>query len=177
MENPYAPPAADPATGSALLPAHELATLGDRFAASLVDGLINLAVIMALIYLLIGIGVFANFGDYANSGLVVEIAMVAVSYGTFLAIHSKFMRATGQTVGKRLMKIRVVTMDGGLPDFGDQAFKRYGFMHLVSAVPLVGSILSLVNILFIFRADRRCIHDLLANTRVVKAAPIPEPQV
>jgi hypothetical protein len=29
--------------------------------------------------------------------------------------------------------------------------------------------LSIVNVLFIFRSDRRCIHDLVADTRVVEA--------
>ncbi len=33
---------------------------------------------------------------------------------------------------------------------------------------MLGSILMLTNVLFIFRSDRRCIHDLIADTKVVR---------
>jgi len=38
---------------------------------------------------------------------------------------------------------------------------------LVSQVPQVGGLIGLVDILFIFGKERRCLHDLLAGTRVV----------
>ena len=45
-----------------------------------------------------------------------------------------------------------------------------GFLPgLIGAIPLVGTVFSLVNICFIFREDRRCIHDLMAGTHVVEA--------
>ena len=46
---------------------------------------------------------------------------------------------------------------------------RYLPVQLAGAIPLVGPIIGLVNILMIFRGDRRCGHDLIAGTRVVKA--------
>ena len=42
-------------------------------------------------------------------------------------------------------------------------------MQVVSMIPLVGVLLVWVDILMIFRRDRRCAHDLVAGTRVVKA--------
>jgi uncharacterized RDD family membrane protein YckC len=38
----------------------------------------------------------------------------------------------------------------------------------VALIPVIGGFLPLVDVLFIFRHDRRCIHDLLAGTNVVK---------
>ena len=38
----------------------------------------------------------------------------------------------------------------------------------LSGIPFLGPILGIVNILLIFRGDRRCGHDLVANTRVVR---------
>ncbi len=38
---------------------------------------------------------------------------------------------------------------------------------LISAIPCIGSIYAIVDICFILREDRRCVHDLLAQTCVV----------
>jgi hypothetical protein len=40
---------------------------------------------------------------------------------------------------------------------------------IVSAVPVVGPVLVLADALWIFRADRRCLHDRIADTVVVDA--------
>ena len=40
---------------------------------------------------------------------------------------------------------------------------------LICMVPMVGGIYGIVDILLIFRADCRCIHDFIAGTRVVQA--------
>ncbi len=44
---------------------------------------------------------------------------------------------------------------------------RYFLPTLISQVPFIGGIFGLVNALFIFGAERRCLHDRLAGTRVV----------
>jgi len=38
----------------------------------------------------------------------------------------------------------------------------------VSLIPYAGSFVALLDVLFIFRRDQRCIHDHLAGTVVVK---------
>jgi len=40
-------------------------------------------------------------------------------------------------------------------------------MGLIGIIPAIGGIIQIVNILFIFRDDRKCIHDLIAGTVVV----------
>jgi uncharacterized RDD family membrane protein YckC len=40
---------------------------------------------------------------------------------------------------------------------------------IIGAIPYLGGIYGLVDALFIFRDDRRCVHDHIAGTRVVKA--------
>jgi len=39
---------------------------------------------------------------------------------------------------------------------------------ILGAVPMIGNVFTIVNYCFIFRADRRCLHDLIAGTKVVK---------
>lgn len=76
----------------------------------------------------------------------------------------------GQTVGKKLMGVRVVRQDtqenGG---FFTNIVLRSIVPGLISAVPIVGALFSLIDLLFIFSDDRRCLHDRIAGTIVVKA--------
>ena len=86
----------------------------------------------------------------------------------FLLIHGYLLMKHGQTVGKWLTGIRIADLDGGIPSFGRVVGLRYLPTSVASVIPVVGSIYPLVDVLFIFRSDRRCIHDLLAGTQVVK---------
>jgi uncharacterized RDD family membrane protein YckC len=104
------------------------------------------------------------------SSMVTSFAILfAAVYGT--ALHA----ATGQTIGKRVLGIRVVALDGRLPSVG-QAFLRW-LGYAVSAVP-VGLGFAMAG----WRHDRRALHDLLAGTRVERvetrepSAPAPEPE-
>lgn len=42
---------------------------------------------------------------------------------------------------------------------------------LIGAIPFVGFIYGIVDILSIFRSDRRCYHDQLAGTQVIQGQP------
>jgi uncharacterized RDD family membrane protein YckC len=76
----------------------------------------------------------------------------------------------GQTVGKRAMGIRVVRVDGSRVAFSRIVFLRWLPLALVGAIPFVGGIVGLIDPLLIFRESRQCLHDDIANTRVVEAA-------
>lgn len=103
------------------------------------------------------------------------IGMGAVSLLLFyifaLVIAQIYLLMTqGQTLGKKMMSVRIVKQDtranGG---FSTNILLRWVVPVLISCVPLVGSIFGLIDSLFIFRQDRRCIHDLIAGTIVVKS--------
>jgi uncharacterized RDD family membrane protein YckC len=65
---------------------------------------------------------------------------------------------TGQTLGKKWLGVKVVRMDGGLPTFGSHFLRG-----------LILNVLGIIDVVFIFRADRRCLHDLAGETKVVVA--------
>jgi uncharacterized RDD family membrane protein YckC len=76
----------------------------------------------------------------------------------------------GQTFGKRAMGIRVVRVDGSRVAFSRIVFLRWLPTALLGAIPFIGFIVNLVDPLLIFRESSQCLHDDIADTRVVGAA-------
>ena len=87
--------------------------------------------------------------------------------GVFLLVNYHYLKTNGQTVGKKLLGIRIVDLDGNPPSMTRHLLPRYAVYFGIGYVPFVGGIFSIVNILFIFRKDKRCLHDLAAKTMVV----------
>ena len=87
----------------------------------------------------------------------------------FLLIHGYLIATRGQTVGKALLKIRIVRSDGSPASFGRIVGLRYLTTSVLASIPIAGTIYGLVDALMIFRASRRCLHDNIADTIVVTA--------
>ncbi len=84
----------------------------------------------------------------------------------FTAVQWTYLSTRGQTLGKMMLKIKIVRFtDGTNGGFVPNVLLRGILNGILSMVPFY----SIVDICFIFRQDRRCIHDLIANTVVVKA--------
>ncbi len=100
------------------------------------------------------------------------IALYGVSGIGFLAllvVQLRMIAKQGQTLGKKWMSIRIVRSDGSKASFGRIFGLRMIVSGLPGAIPIVGSLYSLVNILFIFTESRQCLHDKIADTKVVQA--------
>ncbi|MBI4425449.1 MAG: RDD family protein [Elusimicrobia bacterium] len=116
----------------------------DRLKAAIVDGLL-----FAVLWLL------------AHVLFLLWPAVLALSGYQFYLLTTK-----GQTIGKRLFKIRIVKAD---------TLENGGFVTNVLLRSIVNGLLWFIPVymvadsLLIFRQDRRCIHDILAGTIVVKA--------
>jgi uncharacterized RDD family membrane protein YckC len=75
-----------------------------------------------------------------------------------------------------VLGIRIVQIDGERATWGRIVGLRIMPMQLLSWIPYIGGIISLVDVLFIFRANRRCLHDEIARTKVVRCGYHPEPE-
>jgi uncharacterized RDD family membrane protein YckC len=101
-----------------------------------------------------------------------------VCWLTLLAIQVWMLSTRGQSIGKRITGIRIIRLQNGeKPGFVYGWLMReflitiIGFMAAV--IPIIGPILlrpafHLVDWCMIFRDDQRCLHDLMAGTRVVR---------
>ncbi len=85
-----------------------------------------------------------------------------------------FLTVAGQTLGKRALGIRIVRKaTGENGGFVVNVLRRgvltcVPFVVLIMIHPLLGWIWVWADILFIFRLDRRCLHDHIAGTLVVQ---------
>lgn len=113
-------------------------------------------------------GILVGIMD-ADGGDAVAMIFAAIWFLAVVAVQIYMLVTRSQTVGKRAMKVRIVRADGSRISFGRIFGLRYLVPALIGAIPIVGGIFSLVDSLFIFRQDRRCIHDLIADSVVVQA--------
>jgi uncharacterized RDD family membrane protein YckC len=72
-------------------------------------------------------------------------------------------------MAKRLFKIKVVRSDGSRCSLPRIVFARFLPVALFCSIPYVGWGAGLIDPLFIFGDDSRCLHDHIADTIVVKA--------
>jgi uncharacterized RDD family membrane protein YckC len=86
-----------------------------------------------------------------------------------LAIDIFLLSRNGQTIGKKLLGIKVVRVDESPVSFVRVFFVRYVFNTFLTLIPLVGSLYSLIDALMIFSESRRTVHDRIADTIVVNA--------
>ena len=95
--------------------------------------------------------------------------MLGFTVGAFsFAIYQWYLLATtAQTIGKKYLKIKIITKNGEQAGFFVNVVLREWVLSSSGILPPIGLIIYIVNILFIFRNDRRCIHDLIAGTVVI----------
>lgn len=74
---------------------------------------------------------------------------------------------SSQTLGKRWMRIKIVRNDGTDASFGRIFGLRMLVIGIIEQVPCIGLMFSLINVVWIFGEESRCLHDLLADTKVV----------
>ena len=146
----------------------DLASFGRRFAAILIDGLlVSLPILIpaALVFLLLRL---ANAQDRMGEILASEDSIFPAGFltlgGGFLYFHYEglMLASGGQTVGKRAMRVKVVTAAGGDITAG-QAWSRAVLRQILALAPGMG----VIDYLAAFGLERATLHDRVAKTRVV----------
>ena len=145
---------------------YEMAGLGDRIAARMIDyavfyGLFTLCI---LIYT----GLATNRGDGTNPfegpGYLIMIIVWLVLCVFYDLITEIFMN--GQSLGKRALKIKVISLTGARPRIG-QYLLRWIFRIIDFGIS--GGTLAIFCVAFSDKKQR--IGDMVANTTIVRTAP------
>ena len=145
-----------------------LADLGKRFLGALVDGLIGIVFVGPGYGMMIVGGAATDQQNSISPLALVGVALILLGSLALLGVQIFLLVTRSQTIGKYFLKTQIVDFNTGMPaDFVHCFLLRLLVNGLISAIPCVGFIYSIVDICFIFREDRRCVHDLLAQTCVV----------
>jgi uncharacterized RDD family membrane protein YckC len=174
-ENNYAPPksvVADVAADAG----GEKATRGARFGAAFIDGLI-FGLPFAPGYV-VAAPMIMQAGQRRPSTLVIWGAIASTGAWFYFALFALLCTGTitavlvhknGQTIGKKWLGIKVVRKDGSRATLARIFWLRYLLNTAITLIPVIGSFYALIDLLFIFGEAKRCCHDYLADTIVIRA--------
>lgn len=166
--SPFSPPKANlegPVDAAVIL---SLAPRGARLASGFLDGLVMLPIIAVAGISALGLRAGEDGASHPGPLFFAGMGLAGLLVIVVVVLQLYLLATRGQTLGKRWMKIRIVKLDGSNPGFVGAVLLRAFVNGLITAIPYLGGIYGLVDALFIFRDDRRCIHDLIAGTRVVQ---------
>jgi uncharacterized RDD family membrane protein YckC len=157
----------------ALKAAPRIAAKARRFAACLLDLAAFVAVMVVMVPLLAFscVLVVCRFAGVEQTPHVSAILIVVAFAGVFLAFMFAQLwglRFHGQTIGKRMAGVRVLSVDGQLPGIGRILLRTF-VPPLIVIVPVFGLIWLVVSACLFLFGTSRPLHDRIANTCVVSA--------
>lgn len=141
------------------------ATRGQRLGAALLDGVLQLLWIVPIV--LMAARYNKTNGLSSEFGLVVWIVIAMVVAIGLVVINCLLLHRHGQTIGKRALGIKIVRSDGSRVGLGRVFVLRFLPITLLGMVPMIGRLVSLADVLAIFASERRCLHDMIADTIVI----------
>ncbi|MDH3889674.1 MAG: RDD family protein [candidate division Zixibacteria bacterium] len=135
--------------------AGQLADRGTRLGAQLIDGLLVLPLIIVWV-------IIAGTSE-SDAGELMGFLLFILGMVGLIAYQWWLLSTEGQSIGKRMLNIKVVKLDGTNGGFETNVLMRLIINGFICIIPLY----CLVDVLFIFSEERRCIHDHIAGTKVI----------
>lgn len=169
MDNPqhdarYAPPQAEVDDVADAAQGPRLASRVERLGAVVLDTVFQ-SLVLWLMAVLTPYNAWTAQGSNPWSFNPVGMAIGAL---IFTVLNGYLLATRGQTIGKAVLRIRIARPSGEAVSLTRLAL-RYGAGFAAGLVMAVVWVYSLVDCLLIFRTSRRCLHDEIADTIVVKA--------
>ena len=142
---------------------YEVASLGDRLVAAIIDNLVLAAWLIACALVVFGVLHLGRGGTGGVVGLVVLGVLGGIPYVFYNLACEVFFN--GQSIGKKARDIRVMRLDGTAPRLGDYLL-RWLLRIVDTGLPVVGGFVAMMTILLNGKGQR--LGDLAAGTTVVK---------
>jgi len=126
-----------------------LASTGSRYVAQFVDQVIAVMIVVAVSFLIGIIGLNTAFG----------LVLVVSSYAAYILMNDAM--PNGQSIGKKLLSIKVINKESGKNCSLSESFLR----NITTVIPF----LAVIDALLIFGVKKQRMGDKIANTLVVNA--------
>ncbi|HKV40663.1 MAG TPA: RDD family protein [Blastocatellia bacterium] len=152
-----------------------LASVGNRFIAAAIDHLIQVVAALALLlltYLAVGGRDVSGSGSPSVWAWAVVVLILFTLYWGYFAFFETIW--SGQTPGKRIMRLRVIREDGRPVRFFE-AFVRNLLRPLIDFMPFPSYAVGVVSIIFSSQSKR--VGDFVAGTVVVKERSVEAPSL
>lgn len=172
------PPIAGP--GAVVVADPNLADRGARLGAFLVDWGCELVaslpglLVLGSSFLTIALGAMqgkrVDVSELDVGKLILGGCLLGFANLALLIVQVWMISTRGQSIGKRLIGIKIVRFADGSPAGFVHGWLLRNFVNgIIGCLPWIGLVYKIVDNCFIFGDARRCIHDLIAQTKVVKA--------
>ena len=165
MNDSQEPGQFDTQSPKAPLPVNNIAGRLKRFWAAMIDGMIGM---------LVSFPVFNHFGiwdavkNQQDISASVSNGLALFGVAMFFVLHGYLLFHFGQTIGKRVMGLAIVTLTDEKPQFAALIINRYLPQWVLGFIPGLGPLLAIADVSYIFFNDQnRCVHDLIAKTKVI----------
>lgn len=158
-----------------------LADRGTRLVAAIIDGILVMCITLPI---QLATGYLQMVAAQKTPPLLLEFAINLSGAAALLVLHGWMLTGRGQSIGKRMLGIQIVDhRDKGLLPFTRVILTRALWLLPLSLISIflpfavkgiLGFVIvgvSIVDSLLIFGEARRCLHDSLAGSIVVKYRP------
>jgi uncharacterized RDD family membrane protein YckC len=156
-----------------------LAERGARLLAASIDELILLAISLPMVFgavpAIIAMVSGGTDPELLDTSDVLRVMVrgpgtiiTVVALLAWCVITAWLVAANGQSIGKRMVGIKVVRTDGSRASFARIFLLRNAANALPNLLPYVGWLYQLVDPLLIYQESRQCLHDKIADTIVVR---------
>ncbi len=133
---------------------YDLASVGDRIVATIVDRLIIIAYIIILI-------IIASQSKFTGDIMQLYIFVASLPVMFYSLLSEVFMN--GQTLGKRIMRIKVISINGNQPSFSQYLMR---WLFRIIDLWMTGNILAVIMVAVNDRRQR--LGDIIAGTTLIK---------
>ncbi len=140
------------------------ASIGRRFLAILLDGILLYIVELIPAILVGGVAALSPTGRQEALGVVANLLLVVFNLCLSIGYEIFLIGKYGATFGKMAMKVKVVAPDGSPISYG-RATGRY-FAKMLSGV-----IFAIGYLMAFWDPEKRALHDRLCDTRVISTQP------
>ena len=139
---------------------YDLGSLGDRIIGRILDFLVLIAY-GVILFAIIG---FGNLGRFTDQNIWLMVVFLGFPYAFYDLLSEMFLN--GQSVGKKIMGIKVISLNGNQASFSQYLIR---WLFRIVDFSLTGSLVALITVAATEKKQR--LGDIVAGTVLVKTQP------